>query len=71
MSMKSLIEIDHNAVGDIKANPEKFAALLCRVLGGGYRKEDDFEDLWRFGVRYAGMKHSSEPWTVENLERLP
>lgn len=71
MSMKSLIEIDHNALHDIREKPEEFAALLFRVMAGGYRKEDDFEDLWRFGVRYAGMKHSSSPWTQENLERLP
>lgn len=71
MSMKSLIEIDHNALDKISKDPAGFADLLTRVLGGGYREQDDREDLWDYGVRFAGMQHSSAQWTQRNLDRLP
>lgn len=71
MSMQSLVEFDHNAVHEIKERPAEFAALLYRVCSGGYCEEDDREELWRFGVRYAGMKHSSSKWPPKTLERLP
>lgn len=69
MSMRTLLEIDHNMLHRIKERPEELAALLSRALGSGCF-DDEKDDLWRFGVRLASMKHSSYAWELTDLAEL-
>jgi hypothetical protein len=58
MSNRSIIELNHDNVHEIKAAREEFVRLIIQALNSGSKRE--WEELERFGVRHATTAHHSD-----------
>ena len=58
MSYRTLIEINHDFIHAIERDPEQFVKSLRRAL-------DDGLDLGRFGVRFFGRRHHTDPFSID------
>jgi hypothetical protein len=63
MSIRTLLEINHDFWGMIADHPEAFAAALNRYLASASR--EDAEALERYGVKVIGLRHHSGSYYVE------
>jgi hypothetical protein len=57
MSMRTIVEFNHDFVHDIRAKPEEFIAYLSQALNSGGKEE--WRHLRRFGVTQVVMVHHS------------
>lgn len=63
MSIRTLIEINHDAGYRIDDQPSEFAAALGRYLRSGDSRTA--EELERFGVRVIGQRHHSSDYRID------
>lgn len=64
MSQRTIIEFNHDYVGDLRRHPEVFDRLLTYLSSGGYPGNEK-EDFRRFGITILRRRHHSETVTVE------
>lgn len=58
MSVRTIVELNHDYTHRIEQDPEAFVALLVRYLSSA--GPDNAEPLERFGVRVAWWGHHSD-----------
>jgi hypothetical protein len=70
MSMRTIVEFNHDYAHVISGSPEEFVQLLRYALNSGDKRE--WDELDRFGVRRAVMTHhSSDRAAVVNGDEFP
>lgn len=68
MSIRSLIEINHDYCHFIEKDPAQFVERLRYYLGNGARSSAD--ELERYGVVVFGSRHHSQPFGSETIAAM-
>ncbi len=63
MSIRTIVEFNHDMAHQISGNPEEFVSLLGQALNSG--SNECWERLSRFGIRAVNGRHHSVRATVE------
>ena len=63
MSIRTIVEFNHDMAHQISSAPDEFATLLLQALNPGSNKS--WERLSRFGIRDVSTRHHSVRATVE------
>lgn len=62
MSIRTVVEINHDRLHDLQRDPVKHMELLCYMLGGCDHKKLDGQVIP--GIRYLGQRHHADELTV-------
>ncbi len=62
MSVRTIVEFNHDFAHEISENAPEFVKLLRRAMGSG--SKECWERLERFGVTFAVSAHHSDERTV-------
>lgn len=68
MSIRTIIEINHDHLHDLREKPEQFQKLLDLLSGADWRELERLSTTNRIpGIRFIGERHHSEKrtFTVE------
>ena len=63
MSIRTLVEINHDKIFMIEQRPDDFADDLLRYLSSGSKEAG--EQLEKYGVRVIGLRHHSDIYEIE------
>jgi hypothetical protein len=64
MSIRTLVEFNHDCAHEISDQPLEFAALLKRFLCSGSNREA--EALERYGFRVVSQRHHADTFHIDN-----
>lgn len=67
MSIRTLLEINHDCWGEIDDNRNEFVVDVLRYLGSG--SDTDTQRLLRYGIRIAATRHHSEQYDPRVLAK--
>ena len=68
MSIRTLVEINHDHLEKLRENSERIGYLLWVELGSGGIGDLDRAELKGFGITIKHRRHHSEPCPVESRE---
>lgn len=63
MSIRTIVEFNHDLAHQIKSSPDEFVTLLGQALNSG--NNECWARLERFGIRAVNARHHSVRATVE------
>jgi hypothetical protein len=66
MSIRSLLEFNHDYAHEIQAEPEAFLAALRRYQNCA--EHEAAEELERFGVRRVSVRHHADKFFIDERE---
>lgn len=68
MSIRSLLEINHDYAHQIEANPQRFMKALRNYLGSTDQRSVD--EMERFGIVVFGSRHHADPFSAQTVAKL-